>query len=340
MRLRWLAGACTALTIAATAVALGVPSLHADPLSPVRAAVGDGGRQPSGHTSRGAAKAPVLPSARPSPAAREQAAARSDTSSAGALRASGPGTVTVLHVASADKDVQPRDVYLYRPAVPATVHLPVLYLLHGVPGTPQALADSVKPALDTAFQAGATPFEVAMPTGYGTASGGEQKDTEWADAADGSDLVETYLVENVIPAVEADGARAPSQRAIGGFSMGGYGAANIALRHPDLFGQVVSLSGYFRVDDPDGMFGGDGKLEAANTPEDMVSRGAGKRWLLLEDVDEDDPLIKGAAEAFGSQLSKAGADVTMSVDPGSHDYAFLDSEIAQVVGFLDAAWRR
>jgi S-formylglutathione hydrolase FrmB len=332
MRSRWLAGACLALTIAATAIALGVPRLHADPLRAVR-------------TRSSASMSPTAGPTDPThlaassdgqggrPASR---AARSQPRAA----VTGAGTVSVLHVASADSDVNPRDVYVYRPGVPAGTRLPVLYLLHGVPGTPQSLADAVRPQLDAAFEAGAAPFEVAMPTGYGNASGGEQKDTEWADAADGSDLVETYLVDKVIPAVESDGVRSAAQRAIGGFSMGGYGAANIALRHPDLFGQVVSISGYFRVDDPDGMFGGDSSVIAANTPSDLVARGAGKRWLLLEDVDEDDPLIRGAAQSFGSLLSRVGANVTMSMDPGTHDFGFLDRELKQVVDFLDHAWGR
>jgi S-formylglutathione hydrolase FrmB len=38
--------------------------------------------------------------------------------------------------------------------------------------------------------------------------------------------------------------------------MGGYGATNLALRHPDLFGQLVSVAGYHHVDDPDGVFNG------------------------------------------------------------------------------------
>jgi S-formylglutathione hydrolase FrmB len=38
--------------------------------------------------------------------------------------------------------------------------------------------------------------------------------------------------------------------------MGGYGAMNIAMQNPGVFGQVVSIAGYFVVNDLSGMFGG------------------------------------------------------------------------------------
>ena len=66
---------------------------------------------------------------------------------------------------------------------------------------------------------------VAAPTGTGKA----HPDTEWAVSTDGSDRVETYLIKRVIPAVEGANRRTAAHRIISGFSMGGYGAANIAL---------------------------------------------------------------------------------------------------------------
>jgi S-formylglutathione hydrolase FrmB len=51
------------------------------------------------------------------------------------------------------------------------------------------------------------------------------------DAADGSDRVEDRLLREVIPAVEGAIAATP-HRAIGGFSMGGFGSINLALPPP------------------------------------------------------------------------------------------------------------
>jgi S-formylglutathione hydrolase FrmB len=249
-------------------------------------------------------------------------------------KATGPGTVTELNVPSADDDWKTRPVYVYRPAVPANVVLPVVYLLHGVPGQPDRIMDAVKGVLDQAFTSGTeAPFIVAAPTGEGTA----HNDTEWADAQDGKDMVETYLIKDVIPAVVGNSPRPAGMRAIAGFSMGGYGAANLALRHPDLFGQFASMAGYFHVDDPDGMFGSDSRVEAANTPDDMVQKAAGKRVLLLEDQDETDPLIQGQAAEFAQRLHDCNCNVDLSwhVEPGGHTYDFVTGSFPKVITFLD-----
>jgi S-formylglutathione hydrolase FrmB len=174
---------------------------------------------------------------------------------------------------------------------------------------------------------------VAAPTGGGTA----HNDTEWADAADGKDMVETYLVKNVIPAVEGKTPRPASMRAVVGFSMGGYAAANLTLRHPDLFSQFASLAGYFHVDDPDGMFGSDSKLEAANTPDDLVQKAAGKRVMLLEDQDETDSLIQGQASEFAQRLHDCDCNVDLAwhIEPGGHSYDFVTGSFPKVITFLD-----
>ena len=126
-------------------------------------------------------------------------------------------------------------------------------------------------------------------------------------------------------------------RAIAGFSMGGYGAANLALRHPDLFGQFVSMAGYFHVDDPDGMFGSDSRLQTANTPDDLVQKAAGKRVLLLEDQDETDPLIQGEAAEFAQRLHDCacGVDLSWHIEPGGHDYDFVSASFPKMITFLD-----
>ncbi|MEZ0106380.1 S-formylglutathione hydrolase FrmB [Catenulispora sp. EB89] len=266
------------------------------------------------------------------PGARPGAAA--PTTPRPAPKATGPGTVTTLNVPSADDDMKTRPVDVYRPAVPANVVLPVVYLLHGVPGEPDRMMEAVKDVLDQAFTSGAeAPFIVAAPTGGGNA----HNDTEWADAQDGKDMVESYLIKNVIPAVEGNSPRPASMRAIVGFSMGGYGAANLALRHPDLFDQFVSMAGYFHVDDPDGMFGSDPKVEAANTPDDMVQKAAGKRVMLLEDQDETDPLIEGEAAEFAQRLHDCacGVDLSWHLEPGGHSYDFVTGSFPKVITFLD-----
>lgn len=71
----------------------------------------------------------------------------------------------------------------------------------------------------------------------------------WSDwyngGAFGPPMYETYVVEQLVPLIDARFRTAASraQRAVMGISMGGFGAMMIAARHPDLFGAAASLSG-------------------------------------------------------------------------------------------------
>ena len=108
-------------------------------------------------------------------------------------RRSGAGHVSVLHVRSADHDIPVRDVEVYRPDVPDSRTLPVVYFLHGLPGSASDLfASGAVAVLDHMFETGTPPFVVACPTGTGHA----HNDTEWADSVDGRDLLESYIIES------------------------------------------------------------------------------------------------------------------------------------------------
>ena len=69
----------------------------------------------------------------------------------------------------------------------------------------------------------------------------------------GSVAWETALVDDLLPAIDARfrTIQGRAGRAIAGLSMGGYGAMHLALRHPDQFAAVASLSGaLYSPDDP------------------------------------------------------------------------------------------
>jgi S-formylglutathione hydrolase FrmB len=201
--------------------------------------------------------------------------------------------------------------YGWRPDVPKTRELPVLYLLHGVPSDPQALIDGEGLATRVRdwVAGGGAPFVLAVPDGNGS----HHRDTEWADAADGSDRVEDRLLREVIPAVEGSHRRDAAHRAIGGFSMGGYGSMNLALRHPDVFGSVISISGYYHVDDPSNMFGGDQSVIAANRPDRNLAAARRLRIFLAAAGEEDNPVIEGEPQRFKKLLDAAGIPAVLDV---------------------------
>lgn len=228
-------------------------------------------------------------------------------------------------------------VYVWRPDVPETRRLPVLYFLHGVPSDPHSIVEGEGLADQVAAYVahGGTPFVLAVPDGNGS----RHDDTEWANAADGTDRIEDRLLDEVIPAVEGAHRRDAAHRAIGGFSMGGYGSMNLALRHPSVFGTVVSISGYFHVDDPSHMFGDRPEVIAANRPDQNLAAARRLRIFLAAAAQETDPVVKGEPQRFKELLDAAGIPAVLEVRPGGHDWDYVRSVLPDAFAFLARAWR-
>jgi S-formylglutathione hydrolase FrmB len=244
------------------------------------------------------------------------------------------GTIETLHVA-VPGDHTTRNVVVYRPDVPDSVDLPVLYILHGSPGSASDPFDAgLSRVVDRLVAAGYPPFVLAAPDG----NGAKHPDTEWANAVDGTDQFETFVTRNVIDAVEGANRRDPEHRAIAGFSMGAYGAVNLAMRHPDLYGQVVALAGYFHVDDPSGVFGHQLAAIEANTPELHLAKARRERLLVVDGDQGNDRVVKGESKLFVEQLVAAHVPVSYEQIPGGHSWAFVASAFPDVGRFLESEW--
>ena len=229
-----------------------------------------------------------------------------------------------------------REVRVYTPSVARPDQLPVLYLLHGEPGVASDLCNpSAGDSLAAAFSSGVQPFVLACPDG----NDDDFDDTEWADSVDGRSQVETFVTGPLITAVEGTHPRPRGLRAIGGFSMGGFGAAMLALRHPNLYGQVVTLAGYFTIDDPDGIFGNDPAVESAHNPTDLVALAPRMRWLLIEAADDNLDLTAHASESYAALLRAHGATVDLRRTPGEHDNQWADAQLPAIATFLAAGWK-
>ena len=245
-------------------------------------------------------------------------------------------TIVELHIKSPEKDFPIRNVWVLTPAVPASQVdlLPVVYMLHGWPGTPNGLIAGVQSPLASAFAHGAAPFIAVFPDGNALT----HSDSEWADSYDGEAMIETWITKNVIPTVEARNPRTRSDRAIFGFSMGGYGAAIIGLHHPELFGQVITLAGYFVVDDLTGAFGPGAetdKKHLSQTPSTYLKVANKMRWFLGESSQDYTQLIRGQAASWGAKLKTVKASYTLSTNlTGGHSYVFVAAEIPLVTKWL------
>jgi S-formylglutathione hydrolase FrmB len=324
-----------AAMVSAAALAVVGPGLaRRDPARPAVTSGAVAGLPPAATTTP--------PSSGPAPGTTATTAAAGTTTTvvkrpaaAARPRRPGPGTVQYFTMASGDADGRRREFWVYRPGLPESADLPVVYFLHGYPSDDRDVADSgLAPALEQLFAAGVPPFVVVAPNGESST----RPDTEWADSADGKVRLENWIVRWLVPAVEGTHRRDRAHRAVAGFSMGGFGAMNLGLRHPDLFGQIVSVAGYFRVDDPDGMGGGDPQWAAANSPDQHVASGAASRMLLITAAGERDPLIAGEAQRFRRLAEAAGQHPSVVTAPGDHSFELVVAQLPTVARFLAGGW--
>lgn len=137
-------------------------------------------------------------------------------------------------------DIRKTDIYL-PPYYDPQNRYPVLYLLHGFWGSPSSFVDGLHLAgvADMLISSGqARPFIAVMPPGGPLV---RRTQGEWAG------VWEDYVVRAVIPWTDSHlRTEGSAGRAIGGLSSGGYGAIDIAIRHPGLFQTAESWEGYFR----------------------------------------------------------------------------------------------
>ena len=142
-------------------------------------------------------------------------------------------------VFASDCAAQNVSCYVYTPDAYASEperRFPVLYWLHGSGGSSPAAVAQVSRRYGQAMRDGLIPpmilvFPNGLPMGM------------WCDWKDGSVKLESLVIGELIPLVDRTfRTQATRQgRLIEGFSMGGYGAARLAFKHPHLFAAVSLL---------------------------------------------------------------------------------------------------
>lgn len=144
---------------------------------------------------------------------------------------------------------------------PATRY-PVVYLLHGAGDTYASWSDPSDgdiAALEDGTKVGGRAVDqliTVMPDGGQNPA--RPRISGWYSDWVGSDVAgvgaprwEDYLIGQLVPWVDANYRTIPDRthRVIAGLSMGGYGAMDLAARHPDLFGIAGSFSGAVDIAD-------------------------------------------------------------------------------------------
>jgi enterochelin esterase-like enzyme len=179
-------------------------------------------------------------------------------------------------------------VYLPPGYVETASRYPVLYALHGGGGgLEEWAAYGLLDAADIAFREGSLrPFIIVLPQG---------DKSFWTNWANDSLRWGDYLAYEVVWQIDSAFAtlRSPAARAVGGNSMGGWGALYQGLTHPDIFGVVVANSPSLYPDDGSLRFLGEGEEFASKEPLSLSlsapNATALRIWL---DVGEEDPWLE------------------------------------------------
>jgi len=129
--------------------------------------------------------------------------------------------------------------HLYTPAAhdrEPDRRFPVVYWLHGSGGGLRGIPQVAR-HFDGAIEAGRIP-----PTFIVFVNG--LREGMYVDWQDGSTPIETLFVKDLVPHIDATHRTIPRRegRALDGFSMGGYGAARLGFKFPELF-RAVSIVG-------------------------------------------------------------------------------------------------
>lgn len=215
------------------------------------------------------------------------------------------------------------------------VPYPTLYLLHGVgsaeaSGPEEWLGYALTEDLDRMLALELIePMIVILPNG---------EQAFWMNHAGGGarwgDFVAGDLVTHVDATFRTDARR--ERRAIGGLSMGGHGALQLAYNFPDVFGVAGAHSPTLRPYEQSPEFFGDRRWFARHDPLTLARNGsaAGRvvTWIDVGDADRWRP----QAEALAGVLAERKAHVELRVFEGEHEGWYWRTYLPEYLRFYSA----
>jgi putative tributyrin esterase len=210
---------------------------------------------------------------------------------------------------------------------------PVMYLLHGL--SDDHTIWTRRTSIERYVQD--LPLIVVMPDGGRSF---------YCDAVAGP-AYETHIVKDVIGFVDRffNTVADRKGRAIGGLSMGGYGALKLALQHPDLFCSAVSHSGapgitrrspeeireHMKVEYP--QIFGPSPAEGKDCLFGLAERADRSRLPAIRiDCGLDDGLL-ASNRAFRDHLNKLGIPHEYEEFPGAHSWDYWDAHVQEAIAF-------
>ncbi len=211
---------------------------------------------------------------------------------------------------------------------------PTFYLLHGNPGDSQSWFGGahVDMTADTLLAEGKIRETILVAA---DGNGPLYPVSEWANSFDRRQRMEDAIVGDLVPFIDrhyrtlADAA----DRAIGGLSMGGYGAVNIALHHPDIFHKVMTTGGYFQAEGP--VFGTDSRSHQFNSPLLFLRTPLGKhnasQLMMIIGIGTTDGRYYREGFALYQQLLAMKISTRLFISVGGHAWPLWAKHFGQAL---------
>lgn len=249
------------------------------------------------------------------------------------------GTIVPDSLVSLALGGQTRSILVYLPPTYNTrtgqaKRYPVLYLLHGSPGQDHDwfTAGKANQSADTLIALGKIPeLIMVLPDGNGRPGA----TSEWGNSYDQHQMIETYVANDVVKYVDSRYRTIPdaAHRAIGGLSMGAFGATNIAVHHPDIFGYVISLGGYYHAEGS--IWGNNAAYMRLNSPADVLptDKQAWKLQYFLGAGKKDQPYYTYTQE-FAQELDGLHIPYHLDVQPGYHSWTIWQTQMYNALTWL------
>jgi S-formylglutathione hydrolase FrmB len=232
---------------------------------------------------------------------------------------------------------------------------PVLYFLHGLGDNEQTLFKTGGWTLieDLREQHKIGDFLIVAPEG---------RTSFYINSADGKDPYSDFFLREFMPYMEKKYRVQPGRanRAIGGISMGGYGALRFAFAYPQLFSSVSAQSAALILESPKdintaarsgspvvraltGVFGNpiDMAHWQANNPFVLARKnraGVKKLAIYFNCGDRDDYGFEKGAAALDRQLTAEGIPHEYHLYPGDHGLEYFLTHLGETMEFHSRAF--
>jgi enterochelin esterase-like enzyme len=213
---------------------------------------------------------------------------------------------------------------------------PTLYLLHGAGGPSgygpdEWLGYALTEDLDRLLGLGLIqPMIVILPDG---------EQGYWMNHADGGPRWADYVAIDLVKDVDSRFRTEPvrERRAIGGLSMGGHGALQLALNHPEVFSIVGAHSPTLRSFEDSPEFFGDPSWFAKYDPLSLArSTSAPARLTIWMDIGNQDPW-RPEMEQLRDVLVAKHASVLYHVLEGEHEGWYWEYYLPEYLNFYSRA---